>query len=69
MPHYAKRHDHRTCLVSTNGEHTLCGDHFQGDDFDDGLQWVTTQKGPVTCPDCIREILNCRGVKIRLDNS
>ena len=53
--------------VVTGGEFTLCGDSFDiaetEDDYTEG-GLAHTNKKIVTCPNCIREILNCRGVKI-----
>lgn len=50
------------------GSFTLCGDSFDiaetqaALDFIDGAL-VVTKKRVITCPDCIVEIKNCRGVK------
>tara|TARA_R110000782_G_scaffold19035_3_gene51716 strand:- start:593 stop:796 length:204 start_codon:yes stop_codon:yes gene_type:complete len=53
--------------VGQGGEFTLCGDSFDvfetEEDFEDGAL-VKTIKTKVTCPDCLREIRNCRGAKI-----
>jgi len=58
-----------------SGEETLCGIHFQtGEksnlskeiyDYDDKYLLVRTNKKIVTCERCIREILNCKNVKIK----
>jgi hypothetical protein len=66
---YAKSGDGAIHLISDlNGEITLCGNAFEGlamngEPTDDA--WVDHDSGPVTCPECIREIMNCRGVRCK----
>lgn len=63
---YGKSSDGLVHLVSVlNGEFTLCGDAFEGCDKGDGADWVRCKSGPVTCPKCISEIKNCRGVRVQ----
>jgi hypothetical protein len=53
--------------VGQGGEFTLCGDSFDisetESDFTEGAL-IKTNKKTLTCPDCIREVQNCRGVAI-----
>lgn len=62
---------HRVSAI--NPEYTLCGNAFEGDG--DGTEegekhaWEDCPRGPVTCPECIREIENCRGVRTRKGNT
>jgi len=77
MSRYAKSNDGFVHLVSALGnEYTLCGDAYEGstasdcgkDPFSDIAQptaWEFCDSGPVTCMNCCREIMNCRGVKIK----
>lgn len=55
------------------GEFTLCGDAFDIDavceghghsEDEEGASWKPHPHGPVTCPDCARGILQCRGIRI-----
>lgn len=66
---YAKSNDGRIHLVSAiNGEFTLCGNAFDGDadgQASDPHAWEEVKRGPVTCENCIREIENCRGIRVR----
>ena len=54
--------------VQSGGEFSLCGVAFDIG-FHDGIEltFKPTQAKTVSCPACIREILNCRGVKIIKD--
>jgi hypothetical protein len=69
---YAKCENGLVHLVAvlTGGEFTLCGDAFEGHAMgdDDDFKWKECSHGPVTCPQCAKEIENCRGVKVRLSN-
>lgn len=66
---YAKSEDGLVHLVSAlNGEFTLCGDAYDGGlavDEDNKSNWQCHKRGPVTCPRCVSEIKNCRGVRVR----
>lgn len=63
---YGKSSNGLVHLVSAlSGEFTLCGDAFDGGDTCDGADWTEHKRGPVTCPLCIEEIVNCRGVRVR----
>lgn len=44
------------------GEHTLCGDAFDGCDGEGGHRDV--KRGPVTCKRCIEVVLFCRSLKV-----
>ncbi len=67
MKEYARSEDGLIHLVSAiNGEYTVCGDAFDGGlpiGEDNKSDWTKTAKSIVTCPVCVREIINCRGVK------
>lgn len=68
---FAKSADGLIHLVSAiHSEYTMCGDAFEGnpgefDENDDPQSWVKCESQPITCPKCIIQILNCRGVKIK----
>lgn len=49
-----------------NPEHTLCGDAFDiGFCENESCGDLTpTSKKTVTCPRCVKEIENCRGIRI-----
>lgn len=52
-------------LNAATDDRTLCGDALEGDG-DNGLEEAKNwPSGPVTCPNCIRIIEHCRGVRIR----
>jgi hypothetical protein len=56
-------------LVGTTagGEFTLCGDAFDLSSDIEGYQWKPSKKRIVTCPECARIILHCRGVKVKVE--
>ena len=47
------------------GEHGVCGNALDAGSEGDGEDMHETKKRVVTCPDCIREIKNCRNIKIK----
>lgn len=52
-------------LIGAFGDYTLCGDASDlGADEQDG-DWRPTRKRVVTCPRCIAQIEQCRGVKTK----
>lgn len=52
-------------MSGNNAEYTVCGDAFDIGS-EPGLEDLKpTDKKVVTCPKCIAEIKNCRGVKTR----
>lgn len=67
---YVESTDGLTHLISAiNGEFTLCGDAFEGacdpdEQSGEDFSWVESENGPVDCPRCKQEILNCRGVRV-----
>lgn len=58
-------------MSALNAEYTLCGDAFDVYAGSDGKESGVTEdisktnKKVVTCPRCIAEIENCRGVRIK----
>jgi hypothetical protein len=61
-------------LVSAFDDRSLCGDAFEGCNSKNTDPYAEDQEldpmeevaiGPVTCPDCIRVILHCRGVRVK----
>lgn len=51
-----------------NPEHTLCGDAFDiGDTEGDapGGSWKLCESQPITCPECSRVVMSCRGLKVK----
>ena len=54
-------------MAGIGGEFSLCGyAHDENASEEEPLtsKFVLSKKRTVTCPDCAREILNCRGVRI-----
>lgn len=55
------------------GEHTICGDAFDADsertDEEKKHAWKEVSHGPVSCPDCAAVILQCRGVRIKIEEA
>ena len=54
-------------MNARQGEHSVCGIAFDAGssgNCDEG-DLIPTNKTVVTCSNCIMEILNCRGVKIK----
>ena len=49
------------------GEHTLCGDAFDGwsseSDWEHG-EMRETKRRTVTCPECVRMILECKAARV-----
>lgn len=70
---YARSGDGITHLISAiNGEYTLCGDAFDGGigvEEPDQTPWDKCECDSVTCEKCIREIDNCRGVRVKRQTS
>jgi len=67
---YAKSGDGLIHLTSAlNSEFTICGDAFDGEANerikDDSTCHSFCKPQPITCPKCIVEIKNIRGVKIK----
>lgn len=66
---YAKSIDdgliHRVSGIDS--EYTICGDAWDGhkdaSDVNDLVQWEFCRPQLITCPKCIMEIKNCRGVR------
>lgn len=56
-----------------NSEYTLCGDAWnidsEEDGVEEGLAWVDWPRGPVTCPNCAGVILSCRRVRVAVANT
>lgn len=70
---YAKNEDGQVHLISAlNSEYTLCGDAFDGGEgvgLPEQTPWTICERGPVTCQLCIKEIDNCRGVRVCRPNN
>jgi hypothetical protein len=67
---YAKSIDGLIHLIgAVNVEYTICGDAYDGEYGENGERgedwsWVKCESGPVTCPKCAAQILQCRNVRI-----
>lgn len=51
-------------LNPINAEFTLCGDAFDLGSDVPGYRHEPTERRKVTCPNCARVILGCRGVRV-----
>lgn len=67
MIQYGKSLDGLIHLLSNvqGGEFTLCGNAEEGpclNDSDDDKAWTQCKPQKITCPDCIRQIEDCKEV-------
>jgi hypothetical protein len=64
---YARSADGLIHLISAiNAEYTICGDAYDGESGEskEDWSWKPCKSGPVSCPKCTAQILQCRRVRV-----